>query len=68
MCENGFDDLHDLDESAYMEVTDWKGIYPTSYLEPQTDEAKEEWAQYEQKVEYRRMLERDQLSINFTYA
>lgn len=68
MCENGFDDLHDLDESAYMEVTDWKGIYPTSYLEPQTDEAKEEWAQYEQKVEYRRMLERDQLSINFDIA
>jgi hypothetical protein len=39
-----------------------------NYLEPQTDEAKQEYDQYLAKVEYKHMLERDQLSINFEVA
>ena len=68
MCENNFEDLHDMDEDAYMWVSDWRGIVPCCYLEPQSDEAKEEYNAYLEKVEYKRMLERDQLSIDFQLA
>ena len=68
MCENGWEHLYDLDEDAHYDVAEWRGIDMYNYLEPQTDEAKEEYDKYLAKVEYKHMLERDQLSINFEVA
>ena len=68
MCENGWEHLYDLDEDAHYDVAEWRGIDMYMYLEPQSDEAKEEYEKYLAKVEYKHMLERDQLSFNFTYA
>lgn len=68
MCENGWEHLYDLDEDAHYDVAELRGIDMYNYLEPQTDEAKEEYDKYLAKVEYKHMLERDQLSINFEVA
>ena len=65
LCHNNFKSLHDLDEDIYMDISEWKGICPEAYLEPQSDEAREEYDAYLAKVEYKRMLERDQMSIDF---
>ena len=68
MCDQQVDGLHEIDEICYGYITEWTGIWLGAYLEPQSDEAKEEYEKYLAKVEYKHMLERDQLSFNFTYA
>lgn len=65
MCDNNFDSLNALDESIYIDVMDWDDVYFGNYLEPQSDEAREEWEEYQKQLEYKAMLERDQLSIDF---